>query len=61
MEGIIRHTAVIPYGGNVITQDIRKGCKILEVYAEKLVCLVVRLLKGVAARSCCHTDLKVSH
>jgi cell division protein FtsA len=35
-EGIIRHTAVIPYGGNVITQDIRKGCKILEVYAEKL-------------------------
>jgi cell division protein FtsA len=35
-EGIIRHTAVIPFGGNVITQDIRKGCKILERHAEKL-------------------------
>ena len=35
-EGIIRHTAVIPYGGNVITQDIRKGCKILERHAENL-------------------------
>jgi cell division protein FtsA len=35
-EGIIRHTAVIPFGGNIITQDIRKGCKILERHAEKL-------------------------
>ena len=35
-EGIIRHTAVIPYGGNVITQDIKKGCKILERHAENL-------------------------
>lgn len=35
-EGIIRHTAVIPFGGNVVTQDIRKGCKILERHAEKL-------------------------
>ena len=35
-DGIIRHTAVIPYGGNVITQDIRKGCRILERHAENL-------------------------
>ena len=35
-EGIIRHTAVIPFGGNIITQDIRKGCRILERHAEKL-------------------------
>jgi cell division protein FtsA len=35
-EGIIRHTAVIPFGGNIITQDIRKGCLILERHAEKL-------------------------
>ena len=27
---------MIPYGGNVITQDIRKGCKILERHAENL-------------------------
>ena len=35
-EGVIRHTAVIPFGGNVITQDIKQGCKIMEVYAERL-------------------------
>ena len=35
-DGIIRHTAVIPFGGNIITQDIRTGCRILERHAEKL-------------------------
>jgi cell division protein FtsA len=35
-EGIIRHTAVIPFGGNIITEDIRSGCRILPKYAEKL-------------------------
>ncbi len=35
-DGILRHTAVIPYGGNVITSDIKIGCSILEKYAEKL-------------------------
>ena len=25
-DGIIRHTAVIPFGGNVITEDIKEGC-----------------------------------
>ena len=35
-DGIIRHTAVIPYGGNIVTQDIKKGCRILERHAEKL-------------------------
>ena len=25
-EGIIRHTAVIPFGGNIITEDIKDGC-----------------------------------
>src|SRR5690554_7948077 len=24
--GIIRHTALIPFGGNVITDDIKEGC-----------------------------------
>lgn len=35
-EGIIRHTAVIPFGGNVITKDIKEGCMVLHEQAEKL-------------------------
>ncbi|MFH2141937.1 MAG: cell division protein FtsA [Bacteroidota bacterium] len=35
-DGIIRHTAVIPFGGNVITSDIKTGFSILEKHAEKL-------------------------
>jgi cell division protein FtsA len=35
-EGIIQHTAVIPFGGNIVTQDIKQGCNILERYAEQL-------------------------
>ena len=29
-DGIIRHTAVIPFGGNVLTEDIRQGCLIMK-------------------------------
>ena len=32
-DGIIRHTAVIPFGGNVITDDIKEGCSIIEKQA----------------------------
>lgn len=35
-DGILRHTAVIPFGGNVITADIREGLSILERDAEQL-------------------------
>lgn len=35
-DKIIRHTAVIPFGGNVITDDIKEGCSILAKYAEEL-------------------------
>lgn len=35
-EGIIRHTAVIPFGGNVITEDIKEGCTIMKRHAEQL-------------------------
>lgn len=35
-DGLIRHTAVIPFGGNVITEDIRMGCKIMQKQAERL-------------------------
>ena len=35
-DDIIRHTAVIPFGGNVITKDIKEGCAILQRQAEQL-------------------------
>jgi cell division protein FtsA len=35
-DGIIRHTAVNPFGGNVITEDIKEGCSIIEKQAELL-------------------------
>jgi cell division protein FtsA len=36
LDNIIRHTSVIPFGGNVITQDIKTGLSILEKQAELL-------------------------
>jgi cell division protein FtsA len=35
-DNIIRHTAVIPFGGNVVTDDIKSGCSIIERQAEIL-------------------------
>lgn len=35
-EGNIRHTAVIPLGGDIITQDIKQGCSILLKQANAL-------------------------
>ena len=35
-DGLIRHTAVIPFGGKVITEDIKEGCRIMERHAESL-------------------------
>jgi cell division protein FtsA len=35
-DNIIRHTAVIPLGGNVVTKDIKEGCAILQRHAEQL-------------------------
>ena len=35
-DGIIRHTAVIPFGGNIITEDIKEGCSIIEKQSELL-------------------------
>ena len=35
-DGIIRHSAVIPFGGNVITKDIKEGCSVMHDQAEKL-------------------------
>jgi len=35
-DGIVWHTAVIPFGGNVVTKDIKEGCGILPKMAEAL-------------------------
>ena len=35
-DNIIRHTAVIPLGGNIITSDIKEGCMVLHHQAELL-------------------------
>jgi cell division protein FtsA len=35
-ENIIRHTAVIPFGGNIVTNDIKEGCMVMLNQAEQL-------------------------
>jgi cell division protein FtsA len=35
-DGIIRHTAVIPFAGDIVTQDIKHECQVLRSQAEKL-------------------------
>lgn len=35
-DSVIRHTSVIPFGGNVITEDIKTGCSIIGRQAELL-------------------------
>jgi len=35
-EGIIRHTSVIPLGGDIITEDVKEGCSIIKKHAEEL-------------------------
>ncbi len=35
-DNIIRHTAVIPFGGNIITTDIKQGCMVMNHQAELL-------------------------
>ena len=51
-DGIIRHTAVIPFAGNVITEDIREGCNIMKREAELL-----KQKFGSALASECHNDI----
>jgi cell division protein FtsA len=35
-NGIIRHTKVIPLGGDIVTNDIKEGCNIIKRQAEEL-------------------------
>ncbi|MBQ8959066.1 MAG: cell division protein FtsA [Bacteroidales bacterium] len=51
----IQHTAVIPFGGNIITEDICSGCSIIRHYAEE-----VKVKFGSALASENHEDEVVS-
>lgn len=35
-DNIIRHAAVLPFGGNIITSDIKQGCMVMQNQAEQL-------------------------
>ncbi|HZK08280.1 MAG TPA: cell division protein FtsA [Bacteroidales bacterium] len=35
-DSIIRHTAVIPLGGDALTEDVKEGCSIIRKHAEEL-------------------------
>ncbi|MGF7140505.1 cell division protein FtsA [Roseimarinus sediminis] len=35
-DNVLRHLAIIPFGGNVVTNDIREGCSIVMRQAESL-------------------------
>jgi len=47
-DNIIRHTAVIPFGGNIITSDIKQGCMVMHHQAESL---KVKFGKAIAAEA----------
>ena len=47
-DGIIRHAAVLPFGGNIITQDIKAGCNVAPGQAEQL---KVKFGKAIAAEA----------
>lgn len=54
-DGVIRHTAVIPFGGNVVTNDIKEGCSLLYKQAEML-----KVQFGSAMGSMAREDMVVS-
>ena len=54
-DDIIRHTAVIPFGGNVVTKDIKEGCSILQRQAESL-----KIQFGSALGDLAHEDKVVT-
>ena len=35
-DKILRHTAVIPFGGSIVTEDVKEGCSIIRKHAEDL-------------------------
>jgi cell division protein FtsA len=55
LDKVIRHTAVIPFGGNIITRDIKTGLSILEKQAELL-----KIKFGSAMQNDEHDNVMVS-
>lgn len=49
IEGVIGHTAVIPFGGEIVTEDIKKGCNIMKGTAERL---KIKHGSAIAEQSC---------
>lgn len=47
-DNMIRHTAVLPFGGNIITNDIKQGCGVLYNQAELLKVKFGRALEAEA-------------
>lgn len=54
-DGILRYTAVIPLGGNVITSDIKEGCSVIQKQAEAL-----KVQFGSALESSIEQDMVVA-
>ena len=55
-EAIIRHTAVIPFGGAMITKDIKYGCSVMEHQAELL---KTRFGKAIAEEAGAHEVVSI--
>jgi cell division protein FtsA len=50
-DSIIRHSAVIPFGGNIITSDIKQGCSVMQNQAELLKVKFGRCLSAEASEN----------
>ncbi|MEN7548868.1 cell division protein FtsA [Rapidithrix thailandica] len=50
-DNIVRHTAVVPFGGNIITSDIKQGCAVMQNQAELLKVKFGRCLAAEASEN----------
>lgn len=55
-DSIIRHAAVIPLGGHILTQDIKQGCMVMEHQAELL---KTKFGKAIAEEVGMHTHISI--
>ena len=47
-DNIIRHSAVIPFGGDIVTEDVKEGCTIIKKHAEEL---KVKIVSSIASEN----------
>ncbi|HEY4650906.1 MAG TPA: cell division protein FtsA [Pontibacter sp.] len=50
-DNIIRHTAVLPFGGNIVTSDIKQGCMVMQNQAEQLKVKFGKAIAGEASEN----------